>query len=636
MKSQRFFILMTMAMALLACEAFHRIDPREKTEMGSLRLNVDAGSASRSLLPDDAAIASYRAYGTGPGGATIPDTVSTSGSFNFPNLALGLWTFTVDGLDANGHCLASGSIEVSIVEGETATGIVRLGIAPGTGTLELTITWPSDYTVGTIIGNIMTMRGDSIRTFSMAVADHVATYSGSAQVGSFVLSLSCMLGDGGTVVAAPRAESVTIMDGKTTAGSYALTSVDFLDIPGLQLQISRPALALTPGESAQLTATLYPLYAPKGRSVTWASDDPNVASVDATGLVTVHAQGRAIISATSGSGLAAYCQIADPIGDVAVIRANEFASGFITSDNALWVCDGGFFSKERDDVADLAIGDRGTFVWIDGSGQLWIKGSSNSLAGWSATPTQVAGMSDMQRVWGGSTQFLALKKDGTLWSAGYNASGELGYGTLYGSYTSFNQIDSEVVSASAGHYSSMYVKTDGSLWATGDNSGRFGNTLSAAMTPVKVLDAGVSAVAVGGWYSLVLMTDGTLVGSGNNDYGQLGDGTQTSRSSFQAIATGVKSAHAGYDTTIFIKDDGSAWATGNGQTGNFGNGDYSGSATPVRIAQGVLDVITNSSQIHNIFTLFLKEDGTLHTSGYYRGNGGAGSCSTMTRVGYWQ
>jgi hypothetical protein len=230
MKSQRFFMLMTIAMALLACEAFHRIDPREETERGSLRLNVDAGSASRSLLPDGATIVSYRAYGAGPGGVTVPDTASLTGTYDFPSLALGQWTFTVDGLDAGGNLVATGSVELSIVEGATVNEVVRLGIAPGTGTLDLTITWPSDYTVDAVAGTLMTLAGVTVRSFSLDVAANTATFSGSTQAGSFVLSLSFVSGAGGDVVAAPRTESVTIMEGNTTSGTYALTAADFVPV----------------------------------------------------------------------------------------------------------------------------------------------------------------------------------------------------------------------------------------------------------------------------------------------------------------------------------------------------------------------------------------------------------------------
>ena len=55
------------------------------------------------------------------------------------------------------------------------------------------------------------------------------------------------------------------------------------------------------GETIELTATVYPANA-SNQSVTWASSDEAVATVDANGNVTGVAEGSATITATTVDG----------------------------------------------------------------------------------------------------------------------------------------------------------------------------------------------------------------------------------------------------------------------------------------------------------------------------------------------
>ncbi len=53
-------------------------------------------------------------------------------------------------------------------------------------------------------------------------------------------------------------------------------------------------------------------------------------------------------------------------------------------------------------------------------------------------------------------------------------------------------------------------------------------TLIDRWTPVQVSElTGATAIAAGGWHSLAVKTDGTVWAWGNNEIGQLGDGTST-------------------------------------------------------------------------------------------------------------
>ena len=87
---------------------------------------------------------------------------------------------------------------------------------------------------------------------------------------------------------------------------------------------------------------------------------------------------------------------------------------------------------------------------------------------------------------------------------------------------------------------SLFIKSDGSLWAMGYNgNGQLGDGSTTQRTsPVKVVDGNVSKISAGNFHSLFLKTDGSLWGMGRNFEGQLGDGTTTNRTSPVKVVDG--------------------------------------------------------------------------------------------------
>lgn len=92
-------------------------------------------------------------------------------------------------------------------------------------------------------------------------------------------------------------------------------------------------------------------------------------------------------------------------------------------------------------------------------------------------------------------------------------------------------VASNVTAIAGGRYHSLFLKRDGSLWAMGDNSdgelgdGTFGGTLGYTNRPEQILASNVTAIAGGRYHSLFLKSDGSLWAMGYNPDGELGDGT---------------------------------------------------------------------------------------------------------------
>src|SRR6266568_2805978 len=231
------------------------------------------------------------------------------------------------------------------------------------------------------------------------------------------------------------------------------------------------------------------------------------------------------------------------------------------------------------------------------------------------------GAQTVTRVAGGGFHSLFLKSDGSLWAMGDNANGQLGDGTLNNTNRPEQILASGVTAIAGGYLHSLFLKSDGSLWAMGyNNRGQLGDgTYNDTDRPEQIVAGGVMAIAPGGDHSLFLKSDGSLWAMGDNDNGELGDGTynRTNRPE-QILASGVTAVAAGGFHSLFLKSDGSLWAMGDNHDGQLGDGTYStnapyGTNRPEQIvASGVTAIAGGSSSSHS---LFLKSDGSLWAMG---------------------
>ena len=171
------------------------------------------------------------------------------------------------------------------------------------------------------------------------------------------------------------------------------------------------------------------------------------------------------------------------------------------------------------------------------------------------TPVQVSGLNGVIAITARLHHSLALRSDGTVWAWGDNAYGQLGDGTTRNRSMPVQVSGlSGVIAVSAGGSRSLALRSDGTVWAWGYNSsGQLGDgTTTHRSMPVQVSGlSGVIAFAAGGEHSLALSSDGSVWAWGNNSSGQLIDGTTTQRStparSGLSPAVGIA---AGYDYSL--------------------------------------------------------------------------------------
>ena len=239
---------------------------------------------------------------------------------------------------------------------------------------------------------------------------------------------------------------------------------------------------------------------------------------------------------------------------------------------------------------------------IKTDGTLWVWGSGNSgrlgnaVTTNASTPvTTFAGGTNWKQVSGGRFHTAAIKTDGTLWTWGRGSFGQLGNArfanistpvTTFAGGTNWKQV-------SSGGYHTAAIKTDGTLWTWGRSAaGELGNAaITDRTTPVTTFAGGNNwkQVGCGQIHTAAIKTDGTLWTWGSGSSGELGNAAITNISTPVTTSTGGTNwkqvAGAGRNTAA-IKTDGTLWTWGLANEGQLGNAVITNRSTPVTTFAG--------------------------------------------------
>lgn len=228
-------------------------------------------------------------------------------------------------------------------------------------------------------------------------------------------------------------------------------------------------------------------------------------------------------------------------------------------------------------------------VWSFGDNTFGQLGTDDGMPGAHASPAAVSALRDVTTVAAGGNFSLALKSDGTVWAWGDNANGQLGDGTNVSKKQPVQVSNlTGIVAIAAGKVHAIAVKNDGTVWTWGSNAfGQLGDgttTSSNVPEPLATIND-AKAAAAGGYHSLVLRSSGKVSAWGYNAFGQLGDGGNANRLTPVAISglDGVTNVTAGGSHSLAMKNDGTVWAWGGNFMGQLGDGTLNNRAAPAMV-----------------------------------------------------
>ena len=114
----------------------------------------------------------------------------------------------------------------------------------------------------------------------------------------------------GNIIAKSVGNATITVTAKDDSGVTATCWVNVTDIKVTGITLNKTTLNIKTGATEQLTAKVQPTDATNSK-VTWSSNEPTVAEVDQTGMITAKKEGSAVITVTAqdGSGKTATCQV---------------------------------------------------------------------------------------------------------------------------------------------------------------------------------------------------------------------------------------------------------------------------------------------------------------------------------------
>ncbi len=295
------------------------------------------------------------------------------------------------------------------------------------------------------------------------------------------------------------------------------------------------------------------------------------------------------------------------------------------------------------DVVSIWGGARGTIV-LKSDGAVWTWGlNSFGKLGIGDTnpvlmnvpvevhgPGNVSYFNSVQAIMGCETHNVALKSDGTVWSWGYNAFGQLGNGTTNDAWTPIQTglgatpPLTNVTKLGGRPYFTLAVKSDGTIWAWGMN--RYGQMGNGTVNPLPGPQVTVPGLVSNSWpggavnsprqvtcgyqFGAALLTNGTVWTWGSGSHGELGNGT-TGSSYYPAQVPGltnITAISAGWFHILALRSDGTVWDWGNNANGELGDGSALNRPSPVQVLNVSNIVSVSGGDSHSTA---LAADGTV-------------------------
>jgi len=571
-------------------------------------------------------VVTNKTYGAAPFSLTTPTTTS-SGAFSFTSSNASV--ATVNSATGLVTIVAPGSTEISATQAQTLTHIAS--------TIRTTLVVnAASPTFGSFTAPSKTF-GDATFTMSTPSSTSTGVFSFSSS-NTAVATVNSSTG----VVTIVGVGSTTITASQAAASPYAAQTANVT----LTIAKATPTLSSLGGDVTKIVGDQpftpsIPSSASTG-AITYSSSNTAIATVNSTsGLITVISGGTTVITATqaatdnynSTTVTTTITVLRDPmIGAMtAITKAYGSAAFTLTAPTSN---SSGAISYTSSNTAVATINSSTRLITGVGSGTTPITASpvatSTDTRASTSTTLTVEAAPEITQLSLSNVSSCALTSTGAMKCWGSNAYGQIGTlasGTQKtpsdvpgftnnisaiavgdsrtcalttagevrcignGVADSNNPgISSGAISISSGYAYSCALMSYGGVKCWGDNwtgqlgSGTWVNTAPAVH--VKGLTSGVTAITSGIMHSCALLSNGSVKCWGANNYGQLGDGTNSNRNEpaqVSGLTSGVVSISGGYEHTCAVLTNGEAKCWGRNGYGELGDGTTTNRSVPTSV-----------------------------------------------------
>lgn len=268
-------VLMTISSVFIGCS-----NEIETPRTGSLTIGDGSRNARTiSPAPEKILVDSYRVSGVHSDGTTTinPDPFEEL-PITIDSLKEGTWSITVEGLNADEQTVSTQTQDVVIVSGQNTSATFNLVLPVGTGTVSITVKWPSSVASFSKIKGMITpvvtdKEGFTVSTSTATLDGTDNTLNTITQTiaefptGSYQFKLE-FTDDAGTVVGLPYREALNVYKGMTSSKTYTIPEVVF--------PIETPVISMDSSFNVSIscaTPNVIVYYTTDGNDPTIASDE---------------------------------------------------------------------------------------------------------------------------------------------------------------------------------------------------------------------------------------------------------------------------------------------------------------------------------------------------------------------------